>query len=93
MLQSQLLNQKKAKRAPQCIKDLIFGYIRRYETQTAVPNDICYLCILYYLMKDRFIKHGNLIDIQSSDSSVNLQDIACPNSTMKSKNQTPCFVL
>ena len=70
---------QKATRAAAWIRNLISGYIRDCDTKQTIPTDIYNLCILYFMPKDRFLVHGELILIKSSGSDVDCNDIACSN--------------
>ena len=60
------LKLQQARAANQRTKDLTNGYIRSQHKNTAIPMVINYICLLYYLMKDRFGKHGKVLKISSS---------------------------
>ena len=63
-----MLNE--AKKANQRAKDLINGYIRsQYSNNNVIPVVINYICLLYYLIKDKFGKHGKLLEVSSNSGS------------------------
>ena len=63
------LKLKQARNANQRIKDLINGYIRLKYTNNNVPVVINYICLLYYLLKDKFGKHGRSLKLSSSNQN------------------------
>lgn len=58
-----------AKNANQRTKDLINGYIRLKSKNLNIPIVINYVCLLYYLLKDRFGKHGKALKLSSDTNS------------------------
>ena len=47
------MSLKEAKNADQSIKDVVFGFIKE-STEESIPMMINYVCLLYYLMSDKF---------------------------------------
>ena len=61
---------QKVKSSNQGRKDLIFGFIRESSksiSYTTIPVMINYICLLYYIVKDKFIK--TKMEITSSDTN------------------------
>ena len=51
-------------------KDIVFGYIRLSKTESMVPIEICYICLLFYhLISEQFIECGEKMRIISSNES------------------------
>ena len=66
---------KQVRNANQRMKDLISGYIRLHYTNNNIPVGINYICLLYYLIKDKFGKHGESLKLSSSDENTADLDI------------------
>ena len=68
--ESEAIMEKELKEIDQASKDTVYGYIRIFNTETIIPMEICYLCLLfYYFIPEQFLKYGDNIDVSSSDAS------------------------
>lgn len=61
-----------AKQADEKTKNLIFGFIRKAIPKQSIPMVINYLCVLYYLIKEKFenIASNHLIQILSNQNDM-----------------------
>ena len=51
-------------------KDLVFGYVRIFNTDSIIPMEICYICLLfYYSIPEYFVQCGKEMEIISSDDN------------------------
>ena len=59
-------------------KDLVFGYARMFNTDSIIPMEICYICLLfYYCIPEYFVQCGKEMEIISSDeNNGKINDIA-----------------
>ena len=69
------LKLKQARKASQRSKDLINGYVRLQYTNSTIPIVINYVCLSYYLMKEKFGKHGKSLEVLSSNVNANKCDM------------------
>lgn len=68
-------NLRRAKNANQRMKDLVNGYIRMKSQNINIPIVINYICLLHYLVKDRFGQHGKLLKLLSTTANSKDYDI------------------
>ena len=68
-----------AKQSDDKIKNLVFGFIRESIPTQSIPMVINYLCVLYYLLKEKFdkIERGStdIVEILSNENILNQNDI------------------
>lgn len=79
-----------AKQSDDKIKNLVFGFIRESIETQSIPMVIKYLCVLYYLLKEKFDKtetaSTDIVEILSNENTFDQND------TIKYKSINPQFI-
>ena len=72
---------KKLKAANKKFKYTIFGYIHKHEQiqSITIPLLINYICLNYYLLNEKFTKHGEQIELNPFYNTIKLKN--CTNNT------------
>ena len=61
---------QKVKDIDQSTKNLVSGYLRIFNSESIIPIEICYICLLfYYIVPEYFVVYGEGIKIISSDDN------------------------
>ncbi len=78
---STYLSLKRLKSADKRFKYSVFGYIREYEEDKPVnvPIMINYICLSYYLLTEKFTKHGDEMVLNESNETVTKTDYSYNN--------------
>ena len=75
-LSTKMMSLKRLKTANKQFKYSVFGYLRDHEKKQSIniPEMIKYICLNYYLLTEKFTKHGDAMSLNESKDTVQKND-------------------